>query len=73
MTSNKKIATGFFIGAFLGTVAGILFAPKKGSKTRADIAYKANEIGASVKKNYEMAKEKIGLKNLNKEQVLVEN
>ena len=38
-----KFALGAFIGAALGAVGGLLFAPKSGKETRADIAKKAGE------------------------------
>jgi gas vesicle protein len=73
MSNKGKIATGFFIGAFLGAMTGLLFAPKKGSKTRAMIADKANDFGSTMKKNYEFAKEKMGFNNIKEKELLVEN
>lgn len=40
---SKKIVTTGIIAAALGAVAGILFAPKSGKETRADIKKKAVE------------------------------
>jgi gas vesicle protein len=47
--STGKIIAGFFIGAAVGAVAGILFAPEKGSITRRKIADKASETGGAFK------------------------
>ena len=45
--SNKsgagKFVLGAFIGATIGAIGGLLFAPKSGKETRADIAKKAGE------------------------------
>ena len=41
----KKTGWGkFFVGAGLGAGLGILFAPKKGSETRAELKEKADEL-----------------------------
>lgn len=50
--SNKKVFMGFMIGAAAGAIAGILFAPDKGSKTRKKIAGKAGDISDSVKDSF---------------------
>lgn len=56
MTTTGKIATGFVVGSMLGVVLGILFAPAKGSKTRAFIGDQANQFGESVNENYQKVK-----------------
>jgi len=61
MTNTGKIATGFILGTVLGTTLGLLFAPKKGSKTRALIAEKANDVKATVSDKYIKAKDLLGL------------
>lgn len=50
--SYKKTMIGFAAGAAVGALAGILFAPQKGSKTRKQIADKSGEITDSVKTSF---------------------
>lgn len=46
---KMKKRSKFILGAVLGAVAGLLFAPKKGSETRKDVAKKINELVEKVK------------------------
>lgn len=49
---SSKILVGFLAGAAVGALAGILFAPDKGSNTRQKIADKTGDIKDSVKNSY---------------------
>ncbi|MBK5277600.1 MAG: YtxH domain-containing protein [Bacteroidia bacterium] len=70
MTNTTKIFTGFVTGTLLGAALGLLFAPKKGAKTRTMLAENAKVIAESTSKSYDQAKEMLGIKNkYNKEQV----
>ena len=51
MSKDKKLGLGkFVLGAAVGAGLGILFAPKKGSETRADLKNKLDELVDQVKK-----------------------
>ncbi len=50
MPDKKDVALGIAAGAVLGALAGILFAPKSGKQTRADIAKFADEMKQRVAK-----------------------
>jgi gas vesicle protein len=50
--SSSKVLLGFVAGAAAGALAGILFAPDKGSATRKKIASKAGDLGDSVKASF---------------------
>lgn len=49
--SKGKFALGAVIGAIGGAIAGLLFAPKSGKETRADLKVKAGEVATDVKKH----------------------
>ncbi len=49
---SSKIAVGFLAGAAVGALAGILFAPDKGSNTRKKISSKSCELTDSVKTSF---------------------
>lgn len=50
--SNSKVLLGFVAGAAAGALAGILFAPDKGSATRKKIATKTGDITDSIKNSF---------------------
>ncbi|MDZ4792989.1 MAG: YtxH domain-containing protein [Bacteroidota bacterium] len=49
---SSKIVVGFLAGAAIGALAGILFAPDKGSNTREKIARKSGDVSDSVKNSF---------------------
>jgi gas vesicle protein len=49
---SSKILVGFLAGAAVGALAGILFAPDKGSNTRRKIATKTGDLTESVKNSF---------------------
>lgn len=50
MSKNSRKAVGTFIaGAVIGAGLGVLFAPKKGSETRAELKAKFNELSDKAK------------------------
>ena len=50
--SSSKVLVGFLAGAAVGALAGILFAPDKGSNTRKKISSKTGDITDSVKNSF---------------------
>lgn len=50
MSKSKKSGLGkFVLGALVGAGIGVLFAPKKGSETRAELKVKLNELAEKAK------------------------
>ena len=54
---NKKLISGLLVGAAVGAVLAILFAPDKGTETRKKMAKKAEDLGDELKNKYSEAKE----------------
>lgn len=50
--SSSKLLVGFLAGAAVGALAGILFAPDKGSNTRKKIASKTGDLTDTVKNSF---------------------
>lgn len=56
--NENNFLKGLVIGGFLGLAAGLLFAPKSGKETRADICNKTEELLKAAKEEYEKGLEK---------------
>ena len=52
MKADSKVLLGLLAGAAIGAIAGILFAPDKGSETRKKIAKNSNEMGETLKSSF---------------------
>ncbi len=52
MKTDSKVVLGFLAGAAMGAIAGILFAPDKGSETRKKIAQNTNDLGDNLKDSF---------------------
>jgi len=52
MKADSKVLLGLLAGAAIGAIAGILFAPDKGSETRKKIAKNTNEMGDTLKNSF---------------------
>jgi gas vesicle protein len=64
MNNTGKILTAIAAGAALGAIAGILFAPDKGTEIRRKITEQGKEIATDVKEKFLKGREKFNdLKN----------
>ncbi|MBN8788017.1 MAG: YtxH domain-containing protein [Terrimonas sp.] len=52
MKVDSKVLLGLLAGAAIGAIAGILFAPDKGSETRNKIKKSAGDAGDSLKHSF---------------------
>lgn len=52
--NSGKLAVGVLAGLALGAIAGILFAPAKGSKTRKNLATKGEDYLDSIKDKFDV-------------------
>lgn len=50
--ANSKALLGFVAGAAVGALAGILYAPDKGTKTRKKIVNKTGDLSDSLKSSF---------------------
>lgn len=56
MNNTSKIVLGTLAGLTIGAIAGILFAPEKGSKTRKKIMDKGNDYMKDIKSTIDSVK-----------------
>lgn len=59
MKTMNKILIAFGAGAAIGGLLGVLFAPKKGTELRKDIADKGRKISEDFQATYNKGKEKL--------------
>ncbi len=52
MKADSKVVLGLLAGAAIGAIAGILFAPDKGSETRKKITKNTSEMGDQLKDTF---------------------
>ena len=63
MASNDNggsFVTGFLLGGIIGTVVGILLAPKSGSETRADLLEQSETLRARAEELAAKVRERVG-------------
>jgi len=58
MNDTTKILAAFAAGALVGAIAGVLFAPDKGSETRRKITEQGKKLAGSMKNKIIAGKEK---------------
>jgi gas vesicle protein len=58
MNDTTKILAAFAAGALVGAIAGVLFAPDKGSETRKKIGEQGKKWANSMKDKFKEGKEK---------------
>lgn len=56
MDNNGKIALAFAAGVIAGAIAGVLFAPDKGSETRRKFSEKGRKMADDLKEKWKDAK-----------------
>lgn len=70
MNDTTKILAAFAAGALVGAIAGVLFAPDKGSETRKKISEQGRRLAGSMKDKLQAGKEKLDtLKQIVREEV----
>lgn len=57
-SNGGKLVSALLLGAAVGSLIGILFAPDKGSETRKKISSKGNELTDAVKEKFDAIVEK---------------
>ena len=58
MNNTTKILAAFAAGALVGAIAGVLFAPDKGTETRRKISEEGKKLANSMKDKFKAGKEK---------------
>lgn len=51
--TTGKVVGALLVGAAVGSILGILFAPHKGTKTRKNIAHSTEDLAESIKQKFE--------------------
>lgn len=62
MENNNKLLLAFGLGALTGAVLGILFAPAKGTETRANIRNAGIKLSDNIKEQLQRGKDKLEMK-----------
>jgi len=62
MENNNKLLVAFGLGALTGVVLGILFAPAKGTETRANIRNAGIKLSDNIKEQLQRGKDKLEMK-----------
>jgi len=62
MEKNNKLLVAFGLGALTGAVLGILFAPAKGTETRANIRNAGIKLSDNIKEQLQRGKDKLEMK-----------
>ena len=73
MNTAGKILTAFAVGAAAGVVAGVLFAPDKGSETRKKINEQGKKVADEVKNKFREVKNKFNKMREDVEEPMAEN
>jgi gas vesicle protein len=63
--SNEKLIGALLLGAAIGGVLGVLFAPDKGSETRKKIAGKSGELTGAIKEKFNSFLEEVATQTEN--------
>jgi len=59
MNNSGKILTALVVGAAVGAVLGILYAPDKGSETRKKVSEEGKKMSDAIKNKFNEMKEKM--------------